>query len=272
MELQAVLGRVVKPPAPLEGVVAVVPETGIAGDLGAQCHHPVEEIFQCVLVPQPPGGEEFPDLLAQAAVGLFQKLGGLLQGHLLATIDDRHRAGELLVVLHQQRVLCLQGNVLLTEQRYVVLHDAVQDAVPVRGQASPVRVFQIGEFQRVPVRLGLGVDLLDELLIGRLPHWIVCLHGHRNVSPRALFGDGGGQFGAVHQPPFQLVRGVDGPVPQPCEQRFDLRPLAHGRACGDEPARKRTARVNLHQFVHGITPLTTAPARCPSGESRCPPR
>src|SRR5438552_1700522 len=96
-------------PAPLEGVVAVVPETGIAGDLGAQCHHPVEEIFQCVLVPQPPGGEEFPDLLAQAAVGLFQKPGGLLQGHLLATIDDRHRAGELLVVLHQQRVLCLQG-------------------------------------------------------------------------------------------------------------------------------------------------------------------
>src|SRR2546428_12336973 len=88
-----------------------------------------------------------------------------------------------------------------------------------------------------------------------IPNGTVGLDAFRYVPLSAFLGDRGRQLGTVRQPLLQLLNGVDGPVLQLPEQRFDLRPIPHGRPFWNELPGKRTARINLHQTMHRTTPL-----------------
>src|SRR6185295_15660527 len=104
-EVEAVLRRVVEPPARLERVVAVVLEARVAPDPRPQLHHLVVEVLERLAVLEPAAGDELPDLLAAAAVVLLEVAGDLLERLLLAVVGDGHRAHDLLVLLPQLRVL-----------------------------------------------------------------------------------------------------------------------------------------------------------------------
>ena len=67
-----------------EGVVEVVLETGVRGDLLPQLHHLVEDVLESFRFLQPAVGHQFPSLLAQGAFRLFKNLRHLRQRFLLA--------------------------------------------------------------------------------------------------------------------------------------------------------------------------------------------
>ena len=85
MKFQAILRRVVEAASGAKGVLAVIAAAGVLRDLLAQFDELVEHLLEWVGLLQSPVGDEFPRLLSQGAVHLFQVARHLRQRFLLAT-------------------------------------------------------------------------------------------------------------------------------------------------------------------------------------------
>ena len=85
MKFQAILRCVVEPAPGAKGVLTVIGAAGVLRDLLAQFDELVEHLLERVGLLQSPAGDEFPRLLSQGAVHLFQVARHLSQRFLLAT-------------------------------------------------------------------------------------------------------------------------------------------------------------------------------------------
>ena len=136
VKLRAILRRVIEPAEPAEGVIAVIFEPGVPGDLLAEFDEPVENFVEIVHLLQTPSGHQFPGFLAQRAVGFFQVAAHLDERLFLAAKVHRERAGQFLVLLTELGVLGFERHVFRPEQLDMIFHVAVKDKIPVFGGTS----------------------------------------------------------------------------------------------------------------------------------------
>ena len=148
VKTRAIFRRVIEPAEPAEGVIAVIFEPGVPGDLLAEFDEPVENFVELVHLLQTPFGHQFPGFLAQRAVRLFQVTAHLHERFFLAAKVHRERAGQFLVLLAELGVLGFERDVFRTEQFDVIFHVAVEDCISAFGGASSgesrIIIFSLG--------------------------------------------------------------------------------------------------------------------------------
>ena len=200
-------GRIVEAAQPAERVIAVVPETGIAGNLLPELHQLVEDLLELLRLLQPPVGDQFPRFLAQRTVGLFQVAAHLDQRLLLAAELHGERAAELLILLAELGFLGLQRHVLLAEQLDLELRVAVEHLVALLGQlcAQGMGDVNLGELELA--RLELRLHVLHEVQVGLLRLGVVRVARHGDVTLGGLLIHRGAEFAPIQQPPFQVGGG-----------------------------------------------------------------
>ena len=125
----AVLRRVVEPAHFAEGIIAVVGEAGIPGDLLTEPGELVEALLELPSFLQPPVGNDLPRFLTQRAVGLFEIAAHLNERFLFSPELNGQGAGQLLKLLAQLGLLGFQRQVLLAEQLDLDPRVAVEDLV-----------------------------------------------------------------------------------------------------------------------------------------------
>ena len=238
VEREAVVRRIVEPLHGLEHVLAIIPAAGVAGDLVPQRDHLFIQLIQLAGILQVAVGNEPPGLLAQRPVRLFLVAGHLLERLLPAVVLARHRPGKRLVLGRQLLVLDQQRDVLFAEDLDAVTHAPQQDLVPLGRQVQLARRFDELPPQLVVPRLGVGLDVLDEVQISLLPLRVVRLAGHRGIALRALLVETGLQLAPVDQPLLELPGGFDAPLRQLLVIRLGVGPVAEVRVGGDVLAGK----------------------------------
>ena len=134
---------VVEPFAIAERVVHEVGEPCFGGDLDAELFHLVENVIECFAILQPPVGGQLPRLLADGAVGLFQKRRHLRQGAFLAAKRDGHGANGLLILLLELGQLGFAGDVCLAKQAAAVLERTIEHEIAVSRQLRSIRRVEV---------------------------------------------------------------------------------------------------------------------------------
>ena len=190
-------------------------------------------------------GDEFPRLLPQRAVRLFEIAAHLHERLFLAAKIHRLRADEFLILLAQLGLLGFQRHVFRAEQLDMIFHVAVKTPRYRRACAGQLgwqlrlRMRDVNFFQRELARLELRLDVLDEMQIRLLRVRVVRVAGHGDVAARRFLVQRGVEFAPVEQPAFEFGGGfgLRGPRFQLVEQRRDLRPVAEVKVLRDERAR-----------------------------------
>jgi hypothetical protein len=173
---------------------------------------------------QASSGDQFPGVLPERSVGLFEERGHLSGSPLLILKDHRHRADDLLILLLKLGQLGLSRDVRLAIKRPAVLPRAVEDVIARFREPRAMRRVEIAVPEVVQDRLELRLDIANERQVSRFAIRVIGLAGHGDVPPDAFFGDRAVQLAQVEQPAFEPFRRVNRASEKLLVPRLDLVP------------------------------------------------
>jgi hypothetical protein len=181
-------------------------------------------------------GGQLPGLLAGGAVGLFEVLGGLLEGQLLAAEGDGHVAADRVVVGDELGGVGLERDVLVAEDLNGGLPLAGEDGVLFLRKRGEVGAGEELLLELEEEGLDLRLDLLDELEEAALDLLVVGVAALVDVAAGAVLIGDAGELGEVGEPAFEVGGGVQGAVEELAVEGFDLGPVGGVEFARDEGA------------------------------------
>jgi len=194
MKIEAVLRSVVEPAQGGKHVVTKVGKARVQGHLVAEAYEFGKELVEGLGILAAACLNGAIGRFAHGAVGVFEAVGGLRQGQVLAVEGHVHGP-------HGGRVLLLLGADFGFERD---VFEPVNLQRPAhRAQKYPVAALiesaQVGRGQHflvqgVVVRRRLGLHFVHEVLKGLGPTRILGIAGHVDVAPRQVFAQHSFQF------------------------------------------------------------------------------